>query len=86
MGYVLGENLFTTRSSVDANHGDTDRPGRVANGHLKISVVRLEEHSAGTISKTERASEHRASWHCQMHHVGRHQKGDFSIIVMTERK
>lgn len=50
VGDVLGENLFTTRSSVDANHSDTNGPRRVPNSHLEIGIVRLKEYSLGTLN------------------------------------
>lgn len=52
VGYVLGENLLTTRSSVDADHGYPDRPGSVSDSHLKVGIVCLKKHSVHTLSKT----------------------------------
>jgi len=43
MGNMLGKNLFPASSGVDADHSDTNRPGSIANGHLKVSVIRLKE-------------------------------------------
>ena len=39
MGNVLVGNLLSSSSSVNSDHGDSDRPGSVANRHLQVRVV-----------------------------------------------
>lgn len=36
---VAAEDLFATGSFVDADHGDTDRPGGVANRELEVRII-----------------------------------------------
>lgn len=41
VGDILSENLLSTRTGVDSDHGYTDGPWRVPDGHLKVGVTRL---------------------------------------------
>jgi hypothetical protein len=43
MRNMLGKDLLPASSGMDTNHGDTDRPGGIANGHLKVSIIRLKQ-------------------------------------------
>ena len=41
VGDILSENLLSTRTGVDSDHGYADGPWRVPDGHLKVGVTRL---------------------------------------------
>lgn len=39
---MLGKNLFSASSGMDANHSDTNGPRGVSNGHLEIGIISLK--------------------------------------------
>lgn len=59
VGHVLGEDLLAARARVDANHGDSNGPGSVPNGHLQVGIVGLGREG-------QHSASHKAFLHCQL--------------------
>lgn len=52
MSHVLGEDLLSAGTSVDAHHRHADGPGSVTDGHLQVGVIGLENNTKGLKGQT----------------------------------